>query len=177
MQKFLSGNVRRCGWWSLVSLFRSSRSEPLSGASQRKKPWVCGQRNAAHIFAIAAVEVMRSRVGACRAEHTSLLCINNRMSYCCTNWAVFYWARVCLREDRRWTPPPLPLIYTITSPDVCFAEVFPIPEWTSPPSQPPHNSKRQEHEKKVNPSLKNAQGLHFCLEELKITVLCSHHSW
>lgn len=97
-----------------------------------KKLWVCGQRNAAHIFAIAAVEVMRSRVGACRGERTSLFCINNRMSYCCTNWAVFYWARVCLREDRWWTPPPLPLIYTITSPSVCFAEVFPIPEWTTP---------------------------------------------
>lgn len=28
----------------------------------------CGQRNAVHIFAIAAAEVMRPRVGACRGE-------------------------------------------------------------------------------------------------------------
>lgn len=55
-----------------------------------KKLRVCGQRNAAYIFAIAAVEVMRSRVGACRGERTSLSRINNRMSYCCTNWVVFY---------------------------------------------------------------------------------------
>lgn len=51
---------------------------------------VCGQRNAARIFAIAVVKVMCSRVGACRGERTSLFCINNRMSYCCINWALFY---------------------------------------------------------------------------------------
>lgn len=100
----------------------------LSSALGKK---VCEQRNVAHIFAIAVVEVMRSRVGACRGKCTSLFCINNRVSYCCTNWAVFYWAKLFLREDRWWTPPPLPLIYTITSPDVCFTEVFPIREWTA----------------------------------------------
>lgn len=98
---------------------------------------------------------MRSRVGACRGERTSLFCINNRMSYCCTNWAVFYWARVCLREDRWWTPPPLPLIYTITPPHhhVCLTEVFPILEWKPLPHIPNAKSRLQqkkkgEHDKK-----------------------------
>lgn len=36
----------------------------------------CGQRNAAHIFAIAAAEVMRRRVGACRGERASLRRVN-----------------------------------------------------------------------------------------------------
>lgn len=98
--------------------------------------WVCGQRNAAHISATAAVEVMRSRVGACRAVCTSLFCINNRMSYRCTKQAVFSWARVCLRAGRWSTPTPLPLIYTLTSRDVCSAEAFPNP-CTSPPGPLP----------------------------------------
>lgn len=41
-------------------------------------------------------------------------------------------------------PHPFPLIYTITSPDVCFAEVFPIPERTTvvqPPPSHPHISR------------------------------------
>ena len=72
----------------------SDSQQPRLCARGKQLLWVCGQRNAAHIFAIAAVEVMRSHVGACRGERTSLFCINNRMSYCCTNWAVFYWAGV-----------------------------------------------------------------------------------
>lgn len=128
--------------------FEPDTQKPLL-CVEGNKLWVCGQRNAAHIFAIAAVEVMRSRVGACRGERTSLFCINNRMSYCCTNWAVFYWARVSLREDRWWTPPPLPLIYTITSPDVCFANVFPIQERTTPAHPEPVTcSRRQKSYKK-----------------------------
>lgn len=104
-----------------------SRASPLRRGEKRL--WVCGQRNAAHISATAAVEVMRSRVGACRAVCASLFCINKRMSYCCTNPAVFYW--VCLRAQRWSTPTPLPLIYTITSRDVCFAEAFPISAWAT----------------------------------------------
>lgn len=102
----------------------------LSGFSSASG--VCGQRNAAPISAIAAVKLMRSRVGACRGVCTSLVCINNRMSYCCTKQAVFYWAGVCSRARRRSTPTPLPLIYTMTSRDVCFAEAFPIPAWATP---------------------------------------------
>lgn len=78
----------------LPESFNSSTSEPdthglllcIGGKALR----VCGQRNAAHISAIAAVEVLHSRVGACRGVRTSPFCINNRMSYCCTNQAVFY---------------------------------------------------------------------------------------
>lgn len=43
-----------------------------SASGGKKRLWVCGQRNAAHISATAAVEVMRSRVGACRAACASL---------------------------------------------------------------------------------------------------------
>lgn len=160
---------------SFLEAFNSSTSEPdthgLLLCVGGKALWVCGQRNAAHISAIAAVEVMRSRVGACRASCTSLFCINKRMSYCCTNQAVFYWAGVCLRADRRSTPTPLPLIYTITSRDVCLAEAFPIPAWATPahhrpgPSpqmfpMPTTGSRRQ----------KRVRGIHLSVEDfIKIT--------
>lgn len=135
--------VRASSCWGFLEPFDSSTSEPDThgrllcvGEGGGGALWVCGQRNAAHISATAAVEVMRSRVGACRAVCTSLFCINNRMSYRCTKQAVFSWARVCLRAGRWSTPTPLPLIYTLTSRDVCSAEAFPIP-CTSPPGPLP----------------------------------------
>lgn len=158
--------------------FNSSTSEPdthglLLCVGGEKRLWVCGQRNAAHISATAAVEVMRSRVGACRAACASLFCINKRMSYCCTNQAVFYWAGVCLRAHRWSTPTPLPLIYTITSRDVCLAEAFPIPAWatqpcTSSPGPLPHRCSQCQEQ--AHEGRKRVRGIHLSVEDfIKIT--------
>lgn len=163
----------------LLEVFSSPTTPPhlnltltgFSSASGGKALWVCGQRNAAHISAIAAVEVMRSRVGACRGVCASLFCINNRMSYCCTNQAVFYWAGVCLRADRWSTPTPLPLIYTITSRDVCFAEAFPIPAWATPAHHRPGPSPQMFPMPRTGSwRQKRVRGIHLSVEDfIKLT--------
>lgn len=138
---------------------------------------------------------MRSRVGACRGERTSLFCINNRMSYCCTNWAVFYWARVCLREDRWWTPPPLPLIYTITPPTTMSVwlkcsqylnenpyHIFPMPrvDFSKKKKKGEHDKKKERKKEKSTTDCKDficdwgQRHLGMWLEQLKIALFNIH---
>lgn len=183
----VGGEAKNQVWASssrrFLEAFNSSTSEPdthgLLLCVGGKALWVCGQRNAAHISAIAAVEVMHSRVGACRALCTSLFCINKRMSYCCTNQAVFYWAGVCLRADRWSTPTPLPLIYTITSRDVCLAEAFPIPVWATPAHHRPGPSPQMFPMPTTGSwRQKRVRGIHLSVEDfIKITPALRPFIW